>query len=455
MENLAPRAPRIRKVRRRRAAARDFASYLSFGVYSTTFLAFFLGCYLLVLLCILPMLEVTREGPPERGVRFSGFEGAHLPRKEDVVHVARAAKDKWGKMKGKFQHEDLLAAASAEFKAAESKKKVERGRSKGTKGLIQDSVKAGGGSVRGAPKGAHKQRSGFVVLGMHRSGTSMLSGLLVTGMDYNVGGPLIGAAFDNEKGFFERIDVVLQNDEFMKSQGIWWADRVKHYDANKAIEAKRKEKIKFQEGKKSLLFLNDRSNAPWLQKDPRMCITLRTWLPLLSDEPAVLFTYRHPLEVAMSLKKREQNFSLERGLRLWIIYNWKAVQNSADLCRVLSSNEAILADPLHEVQRISDQLTEKCGVPAPPKQITQKVVNDFIDPGLQHNKKKREQDNAVRKLLHTFDNGCTVNDYESDFQKGTSQRESEEATYLNAMKIYCDFKSGEAYKDEYSWPELP
>ena len=35
---------------------------------------------------------------------------------------------------------------------------------------------------------------GFVVLGMHRSGTSMLSGLLVKGFGYETGGPLIGAS---------------------------------------------------------------------------------------------------------------------------------------------------------------------------------------------------------------------------------------------------------------------
>jgi hypothetical protein len=35
---------------------------------------------------------------------------------------------------------------------------------------------------------------GFMVLGMHRSGTSMLSGLLVQGFGYETGGPLIGAS---------------------------------------------------------------------------------------------------------------------------------------------------------------------------------------------------------------------------------------------------------------------
>ena len=52
----------------------------------------------------------------------------------------------------------------------------------------------------------------------------MLSGLLVTSCGYTVGGPLIGAHFDNEKGFFERVDIVLQNDEFMGKQR-WSAAR--------------------------------------------------------------------------------------------------------------------------------------------------------------------------------------------------------------------------------------
>lgn len=41
----------------------------------------------------------------------------------------------------------------------------------------------------------HSEKTpGFMVLGMHRSGTSMLSGLLVKGFGYETGGPLIGAS---------------------------------------------------------------------------------------------------------------------------------------------------------------------------------------------------------------------------------------------------------------------
>ena len=165
----------------------------------------------------------------------------------------------------------------------------------------------------------------------------MLSGLLVTGMGYKVGGPLIGPAFDNAKGFFERLDIVLQNDEFMAKQNVGWSYNVIHYDYKQALADKTSGRVTFRKGTPGLQFLNDEANVPWLQKDPRMCITLKTWLELLTSEPAVVFTYRHPLEVALSLKKREQNFPLERGLRLWIVYNMRALQNSKGLCTVYST----------------------------------------------------------------------------------------------------------------------
>ena len=43
------------------------------------------------------------------------------------------------------------------------------------------------------------ERPGVIVLGMHRSGTSMLSGVLVEGFGYEAGGPLIEPRRFNEK----------------------------------------------------------------------------------------------------------------------------------------------------------------------------------------------------------------------------------------------------------------
>ncbi|KAL7536060.1 hypothetical protein ACHAXR_006885, partial [Thalassiosira sp. AJA248-18] len=297
---------------------------------------------------------------------------------------------------------------------------------------------------------------GFMVLGMHRSGTSLLSGLLVKGFGYETGGPLIGASFDNEKGFYERIDVVLQNDEFLKAQNAGWSWNVMDYDPEKALQHKQQGKITFKEGKTGLKFLNNHKRTlPYLQKDPRMCIALPTWLKLLDEKPAVVFTYRHPLEVALSLKHREAGFTIEHGLRLWIVYNMRALQNSAGLCRIYSTNAAVFKDPWREVQRIKNELSMKCRVIEPPThQLPQEVVDEFVDPNLQHNSKERKAEEEKRPILKDFGKECVAREFESEFAEGSANRNAELGMYLMAMKVFCDLENGLAYADGYEWPDL-
>jgi hypothetical protein len=74
--------------------------------------------------------------------------------------------------------------------------------------------------------------SGVVVLGMHRSGTSMLTGLLGE-MRLHVGPQdtlLSPANGINEKGFFERTQIVLQNSELLRAQNVSWNSNVTQFD---------------------------------------------------------------------------------------------------------------------------------------------------------------------------------------------------------------------------------
>lgn len=297
---------------------------------------------------------------------------------------------------------------------------------------------------------------GVIVLGMHRSGTSMLSGLLVKGLGYQTGGPLIGQSFDNKKGFFERVDIVLQNDRFLAKQQANWDRNVVAYKGELGYQQKLNGQVKWKEGVKGLKFLNE-GESPWLQKDPRMCITLPTWLPMLNKKPAVIFTYRHPLQVALSLRKRNKiegfpHFPLEKGFRLWIIYNMRAIQNSASLCTVYTSNDAVLANPKEEVQRVADELTNKCKLKPPPiSKISQEVVNTFVDPNLQHSKKI-----GNGKIITTFNEDCHVYDYAREYKDSKSEEYFREYDlYLVAMKLYCDFEKGTAYAPDYGFPDLP
>jgi hypothetical protein len=62
-------------------------------------------------------------------------------------------------------------------------------------------------------------RPGVIMLGMHRSGTSLLCGLLAQ-MGFRFGGPLFGANDENKLGYFERVDVVHQNNQFLETQQL-------------------------------------------------------------------------------------------------------------------------------------------------------------------------------------------------------------------------------------------
>jgi hypothetical protein len=145
-------------------------------------------------------------------------------------------------------------------------------------------------------------RTGVIVLGMHRSGTSIVAGLMnKMGLEVGPSWLLIQPNFDNEKGFFERVDVVLQNDAIMHEQNVHYSLNTHKYDALRGLRVvlQNMENGKlFSEGRRALAFLNNAANYPWMLKDPRLCITLRTWLPILKSIPAVVLTYRHPLDVA-------------------------------------------------------------------------------------------------------------------------------------------------------------
>lgn len=143
----------------------------------------------------------------------------------------------------------------------------------------------------------------------------------------------------------------------------------------------------------------------------------------------------------MSLKQREGGFTIRRGLKLWIIYNKAAIINSADMCRVYSSNDAVFSNPMTETERIVQELTE-CGVPKPPSEITQSIVDSFIDPSLLHNKNNKAGDVTILERYGE----CDIPSF--------SGSPSDEDMYLHAMRIYCDLQSGVAYHVEYKWPDI-
>lgn len=285
---------------------------------------------------------------------------------------------------------------------------------------------------------------GVIVLGMHRSGTSLLTGLLSNIFSWNVPGQQVTAKdkSQNPKGFYENLDVTRQNDEWLEEQSMSWNRlemKTGPTDPNDIMGGFDPEIAgpTGKHGNNALLQFNSFLNQPWALKDPRMCLTLCKWLDVLEGpSPPVLFTYRNPFDVARSLYVRKSNgIPMLKGLELWIWYNREAIRLSKNSCRVITSNEEILQGREKELVRIQDELS-KCGLQ--PRSYNLDIMADFINPNFQHGTQNTEEiDNNVFRAF--FGN--------ANIEKGRD-------LYEKAMRVFFDMKSGEAFHDDYVWPVM-
>ena len=156
-----------------------------------------------------------------------------------------------------------------------------------------------------------QERKNLVILGMHRSGTSMISGALVRcGLYAGIQDELLSAGVDNPRGFWERLDVVELNEKLLSAVNSSWFQ---------PAPVAKQEVAEIRQLIESLS-----SRSPWLLKDPRLIFAWPAWASALKTA-AKLFVYRAPLPVAASLRARH-GFPLEYGLDLWELYNRQAMQ---------------------------------------------------------------------------------------------------------------------------------
>ena len=151
---------------------------------------------------------------------------------------------------------------------------------------------------------------GLFVLGMHRSGTSCLTGLLErAGL---ASGGTSRPHAHNRRGMFEQADVRRANSDILRQFGGSWTAppaRVPYAEVDprairRALEPFRRE-------------------PRWVVKDPRMVLTLEAWLPHVRSFELV-GTFRHPAAVARSLQVRNE-IPLDDGQAIWTHYNRRLV----------------------------------------------------------------------------------------------------------------------------------
>lgn len=226
------------------------------------------------------------------------------------------------------------------------------------------------------PAGPHDQA--ILVLGMHRSGTSALTGALVQ-LGCAAPANQIPQLAQNSKGFFESRPIARLNDRLLDSAGRSWQDwrplpNAWFSDPARAVQvAEGRALLRTEFGRPQLLAL----------KDPRCCLLVPYWVRVLREEglsPIVIHTHRHPLEVVRSLTARN-GFTPAQGMVLWLSYVLQAEVRSRGLRRIFTSYDLLMANPVVALDDIGQALGLR--YPQPPEQ-SREVLTDFLSAGMRH-----------------------------------------------------------------------
>lgn len=242
-------------------------------------------------------------------------------------------------------------------------------------------------------------KTAYVVLGMHRSGTSSVAGALAL-LGATPPLTLMPAKTENPKGFWESEVIMGLNDEILAACGSAWNDwreldtRALESGAGRNLQSRAAQALASEFGDADTIVL----------KDPRICRFYGFWRDVLQAqgyEPLVVSPLRSPYEVAASLMARN-TISQEDALRLWQRHVLDAEKATRGHPRHLMAWTDFMTDWRGQTQLMSQRLgrsieAKNVGVEA--------ALDAFLTPELRrHDHSEFEQDNEnsyaqIRKIL--------------------------------------------------------
>ena len=211
--------------------------------------------------------------------------------------------------------------------------------------------------------------SPFIVTGMHRSGTSLLAGLLHES-HVNMGAQMLGAADSNPKGHYEDIQFLNFHRSVLLDSNLspfgWTCENSIRFSEDRVKEARH-------------LVLEKQKSDFWGWKDPRTTLVLDFWASIFPTAK-FLFAYRSVAEVADSLFRRAAPcddvffHQPKMAILFWIHYNKKLIEffdSHFDQCILVESSQ-LARNPNVFLAKVED----KFGLRFPTR------PSNFSDPGL-------------------------------------------------------------------------
>jgi hypothetical protein len=213
------------------------------------------------------------------------------------------------------------------------------------------------------------------VIGMHRSGTSLVSGVLnLLGADLGPSDRLMGPKDDNPSGFWENLDIAQINDDLLAALGGSWMDpRIRpdgwHTDPSLAPLRDRAAAVIAED------FGGADSPQVVAWKDPRLSLLLPFWRQL-APITATVHSLRHPAAVAASLRRRD-GMDVEVAAALWLRYTVEGIRAAPESLVVWYDD--LLEDPGASAKALAGH----AGLEAPTDDVLE-AIERFSDRTLAH-----------------------------------------------------------------------
>lgn len=219
----------------------------------------------------------------------------------------------------------------------------------------------------------------YVVLGMARSGTSVIArALKALGVEL---GTQFAVPHDkwNPTGFWEDKDIV-----YKINRGVLYALQ-QHWMSVRLcdeLDLSHKDIQKMKAKAVELLQTRMKTVNEWGFKDPRTAKLLPFWQEVftaLNAKAHYIIVLRHPLAAAFSYQHLTGT-SVEVGLMLWLMHMVPSVDHTKHQHRMIVSYERMLTAPKKELARMQKTLL----FPSQSKEEINDFTNTFLQGSLQH-----------------------------------------------------------------------
>lgn len=238
-----------------------------------------------------------------------------------------------------------------------------------------------------------------LVVGMHRSGTSVVSGMLSKiGVDF--GSNLLGATYANPAGHYEDKELIRINEDLLIASGGSWDAPPSDDNIRKAF-SDRKDRIKKYLKNES----RSKSGEYYGIKEPRVSLMIPMYADVLCDVK-IIYVTRDEREVANSINKRNK-IGLSYAVNLCRYYNReieKGLIESGESCFEIDYGD-LMRDSSRVVEEVLSFLeidvSERCKLEAS-SFVKSKSILDVKSKELKRKSKRRMLEKVVKNPLKAF-----------------------------------------------------